>query len=140
MSLVIQFLVLGMFITSLVSKWKKWYSVHGTLMLVAAILYLAASLLIPSWIFSLYTINEVMRVYSENFLVVGVFAIHTLLSGILVFFMMSILSSWRLRTNNSCLKNKKKMRYAVIMWISSYLTGLLLLFVQGYYLLQNILW
>lgn len=137
-SLGIQFLVLGMFITSLVSKWKKLYSVHATLMLVAVILYLVSSLLIPSWIFSIYTINEAMRVYSENFLVVAAFAIHSLLSGIFVFLTMRILISWRLRTNQSCLKNKKKMRHTVIMWISSYLTGLLLLFLQGYYLLSNI--
>ena len=125
-NLAIQFLILVVFLTSLVFKWKKRYFIHGTLMLVAVISYLTSFVWFMSYIASKYTATEVMDAFFANSLTLSVFAIHTLLgvlSGLLAIW---ILGSWRLRSIQFCTKNKKKMRYTAILWISSYITGVLL--------------
>ena len=125
-NIAILFFILAVFLTSLVFKWKKRYFIHGTLMLVAAISYLPPFLLFMNFIASKYTVTEVMDALFANSLTLSMFAIHTLLgvlSGLLAIW---ILGSWRLRPTQFCTKNKKKMRYTAILWISSHILGILL--------------
>jgi uncharacterized membrane protein YozB (DUF420 family) len=132
MNFLIQFLTFGVFLASLVFKWKRRYLIHGTLMLVAAISYLASFLWSMSYAASEYSVTEVIDALFANSLTLSVFAIHTLLgvlSGLLAIW---ILGSWRLRPTHFCTKNRKKMRYTAILWISSFIMGVLL-----YYLLLN---
>ena len=131
-NLAIQFFILVVFLTSLVFKWKKRYFIHGSLMLVAVISHLMSFAWFMSFIASTYTVTEVMDAFFANSLTLSVFAIHTLLgvlSGLLAIW---ILGSWRLRPTHFCTKNRKKMRYTAILWISSFIMGVLL-----YYLLLN---
>lgn len=123
-NLVIQFFILVVFLTSLVFKWKKRYFVHGTLMLVAVISYLTSFL----WVVSSHasTFTQWIEQFFSNSLTLTVFGIHTflgVLSGLLAIW---IVGSWRLRSTQFCTKNKKKMRFTAILWISSYIMGVLL--------------
>ena len=125
-NLLIQFLILVVFLTSLVFKWKKNYFTHGTLMLIAVISYLTSFVWYVSSMPSIYTATEVRDAFFGNYLTMSVFAIHILLgvsSGLLAIW---IVGSWRLRSAIFCTKNKKKMRYTASLWIPSYIIGLLL--------------
>ena len=126
LNLGIQFLTLVVFLASLVLKWKKRYFIHGTLMLVAVISHLTSFMWSMSYVASKNTFTQVMSAFFANSLTLSIFAIHTLLgvlSGLLAIW---ILGSWRLRPTHFCTKNRKKMRYTAILWILSYIMGVLL--------------
>ena len=126
MNFLIQFLTLAVFLASLAFKWKRRYFIHGALMLVAVISYLASFCWSMSYAASEYSVTEVIDAFFANSLTLSVFAIYTLLgvlSGLLAIW---ILGSWRLQPTHFCTKNRKKMRYAAVLWISFFVMGVLL--------------
>jgi uncharacterized membrane protein YozB (DUF420 family) len=124
-NLVIQFLILLVFLSSLVFKWKRRYFIHGSLMLVTVISYLTSFAWFISCVASEYTVTEMMDTFFANSLTLSVFVIHTLLGVLSVLSAIWVLVSWRLRSTQFCTKNNKKMRYTATLWISSYITGVL---------------
>ena len=135
--LAIRFIILGTLISSLVFKCKKRYFIHGFLMLLAVFLYLPSFALIPIWFLLTFSTAEVLVVFSENILVLGVAIIHALLGVVFGFFATRILNSWRLHNPQLYIKNKKKMKYTLIFWILSFVTGLLLTFLLGRNIVLN---
>ncbi|MEJ2242472.1 MAG: hypothetical protein P8Y18_10075 [Candidatus Bathyarchaeota archaeon] len=135
--LAIQFIILGTILSSLVFKWKKRYFIHGFSMFLAVVLYLTSFALIPIWFLLTFSTAEVLVVFSENFLVVGVSVIHALLGVVFGFFAARILDSWRLRNTQLCIKNKKKMKHAMVVWGLSFVSGILLTFLLGRYIVLN---
>ena len=136
-NITILFFILTVFLTSLVFKWKKRYFIHGTLMLVAAISYLPPFMLFINFIASNYTVTEVTDALFANSLTLSVFTFHTLIGVLSGLSAIWILGSWRLRPTQFCTKNKKKMRYTAILWISSHIMGILLYALLNINLLMN---
>jgi uncharacterized membrane protein YozB (DUF420 family) len=123
----LQLIILVLLVVGIGMKWRKKFSLHGMILLVAVILNLVSFVLImlPSLLRTEIIITQPLQAVSI------VTLIHSSVGLVVMILGMWVVASWRLQSSMKiCFKNKKLMRLTSMLWLVVLLVGFLL-----YYLL-----
>ena len=127
LNLLMQSLILILFLTSLVFKFKAKFSIHGTLMLVTVIFAIADFLLLSPGIMSEKS-SSILNYINQFFnspITLAPFVLHVSLTVLAVLLGVWVVGTWRFRSNLYCAPKKKIMRLIAVLWILGYIVGIL---------------
>jgi len=123
-NLVFQIVILALLFVSLVLKKKRNYFLHGSTMMIAAILNAFSFILVMGP--SLLDLGELVVNYPLNRLSM-VAMVHGILGAIAEILAIWIVVSWRLRSSTKyCVRKRKIMRVTTVLWLISLFSGILL--------------
>ena len=127
LNLLMQSLILILFLTSLVFKFKAKFSIHGTLMLVTVIFAIADFLLLSPGIMSekSSSISNYISQFFNSPITLAPFVLHVSLTVLAVLLGVWVVGTWRFRSNLYCAPKKKIMRLIAVLWILGYIVGIL---------------
>jgi len=126
----LQLIILVLFVVGIGMKWKKKFSLHGMILLVAVILNLFSFLLImlPSLLRTQIIITQPLQAISIMTL------IHSSVGLVVMILGIWLVASWHLQSSKkNCFKNKRLMRLTSILWLVVLLMGFLLYYLLNVY-------
>ena len=123
-NLVFQIIILALLIASLILKKGRNYFLHGSTMMIAAILNAFSFILVMGP--SLLNLGQLVVDKPLNMISIATMT-HGILGAIAEFLAIWVVVSWRLRSSTKyCVKKRKIMKVTLVLWLIAVFSGILL--------------
>jgi uncharacterized membrane protein YozB (DUF420 family) len=123
MAFVLQSVVLVVLFVSMWFRMKGNHLVHGITMIVAVVPVLIGSFVVLT---TQYTDSSYMQPYMSSASTFIAFSLHTILGVATLIFGVWLVALWRPRSTDFVARSKRIWQLTVIVWVSSYVVGVLL--------------